>query len=52
MRCDECKYWVESNYENDVGSCKQLGHILGIYREEPETESDFFCAAFEGKDDE
>jgi hypothetical protein len=59
MRCDECKYWL--CLYSDFGECSiKLGQKVDIYDHEGstslvgriETDSDFFCAAFEGKDDD
>jgi hypothetical protein len=61
MRCDECKFWNCAFPDNEwsYGECEiKLGekfdyYISGDYSGVRfDTERDFFCAAFEGKDDE
>jgi hypothetical protein len=58
MRCDECKFWEREI--NTTGICSKIcDHVeirydedSYVYYDESETIEDFFCAAFEGKDDE
>jgi hypothetical protein len=59
MRCDECKYWL--CLYTDFGECSvKLGTKVDVLDPEGcksiisviETDADFFCAAFEGKDDD
>jgi hypothetical protein len=61
MRCDECKFWeqiYDGGYTNR-GECNaRMGskviYIIGggFTSMAVDTERDFFCAEFEGKDDE
>lgn len=58
MRCDECRFW-ECQF-TDFGECTiKMGDKVdfnvysdGYTEKEVETDADFFCAAFEDKDDE
>ena len=61
MRCDECKYWKGFKHVNNSwGNCSiEMGDRVdfmvyndGWSEKEIETDADFFCAAFEGKDDD
>jgi hypothetical protein len=63
MRCDECKYWERISDEGDkiqYGNCERITEEIDAYVDSrgdersafADTIADFFCAAFEGKDDE
>jgi hypothetical protein len=60
MRCDECKYWDQLDPPcQDLGECKKITEIIDPFvdgywatADYATTDADFFCAAFEGKDDD